>query len=188
LPHETLPILQNADIVVFPEYGLSTLSMPTDRNLSKPYLLQVPEIGLNPCTTNIAASSPPIEELSCAAKNHSIYVVVNIGEIRNCNSKTMKTCPDDNVWQYNTNVVFDREGNVVAKCLKRHLYFEDQFDIAPDGQQGCKFITDFGVNFGLFISFDVNYYEPAIRLVSEGVRNFIFTAAWFDALPFVMGK
>jgi len=45
-------VRQNADIIVFPEYGLTTIGMPRERELARPYLVVVPQIGSNPCLTN----------------------------------------------------------------------------------------------------------------------------------------
>ena len=50
--------------------------------------------------------------LSCAAGNHSIYVVVNIPEISPCAGAD---CPSDGAFFYNTDIAFDRSGALVAR-------------------------------------------------------------------------
>jgi len=185
--------MQGADIIVFPEYGLSTLAVPRDRNSSKPYLQLIPSIGSNPCDAishNSEFSSKITNRLSCTAKNSSIYLVANLGEIRPCDGKP--NCPADGVFQYNVNVVFAKNGTIVAKYAKQHLYFENQFDAPNNDEQdmgNAIFETDFGVKFGVFICFDIIFYKPAIQMaVDYGISSFIFTSAWVDELPFLTGK
>ncbi|XP_021966975.1 pantetheinase isoform X3 [Folsomia candida] len=168
------------DIIVFPEYGLTTLGIPRDRDAAKPFLLSVPPIGSNPCREQLGSQA--VQEMSCAAQSFNIYVVVNCGEIRDCTGQP--NCPPDNVFQFNSNIVFDRVGNLVAKYEKANLYFEDQFD-KPDPVQLNTFVTDFGVTFGLFTCFDIIFHDPAVALVEMGVQHFIFPTAWVDELPFL---
>jgi len=53
----------------------------------------------------------------------------------------------------------------------------------------CTFDTDFGVKFGMFICFDILFEDPAARLVREtGVKDFIFSTAWFSEIPLLVGK
>lgn len=62
------------------------------------------------------------ERLSCMARNNSIYVVANIGDKKPCNSSD-PGCPRDGRYQYNTNVVFDPEGKLVARYHKVGRHF-----------------------------------------------------------------
>ena len=61
-----------------------------------------------------------IQSLSCAAKTSSIYVVVNLYMKRNCTREKManendtRPCSRNNWNLYNTNVVFDRSGQVIS--------------------------------------------------------------------------
>lgn len=57
------------------------------------------------------------ERLSCMARNNSIYVVANMGDKKLCNSSD-PSCPSDGRYQYNTDVVFDPEGKLVARYHK----------------------------------------------------------------------
>lgn len=68
------------------------------------------------------APTPVLERLSCMARNNSIYVVANIGDKKSCNSSD-PSCPSDGRYQYNTDVVFDSEGKLVARYhkVKRHF-------------------------------------------------------------------
>jgi len=51
-----------------------------------------------------------ITALSCIAKHYRIYVVVNVPEVAPCD----KSSSDCFVY-YNSNVVFDRDGTIVAR-------------------------------------------------------------------------
>lgn len=51
------------------------------------------------------------------------------------------------------------------------------------------FHTDFGIEFGTFICFDVLFKEPALTLTrSMRVTDVVFPAAWFSEIPFLTGK
>jgi hypothetical protein len=44
----------------------------------------------------------------------------------------------------------------------------------------CTFDA-FGVTFGLFICFDSLFPQPALSLLQQGVRNFVFPTSWVGA-------
>lgn len=50
------------------------------------------------------------------------------------------------------------------------------------------FHTDFGITFGMFTCFDIDFKEPALTLASLGVRHFVFPNCWSSELPFLTGK
>uniref|UniRef100_A0A0P5E0J0 Putative Argonaute-2 n=1 Tax=Daphnia magna TaxID=35525 RepID=A0A0P5E0J0_9CRUS len=185
-----------ADIIVFPEYGLTTLSLSSlSRLAARPFLQQFPSINTSvpqlSCDGNKTVPDNEIvfTGLSCYARRNAIYVVANVGEIVMCPSGQNTTengvCPEDGAFQYSSNVVFDRNGVLIARYRKTHLFLEPLFQ-SPIITDLTVFPTDFGVNFGLMTCFDIMFYEPALSLYyQQGIRNFIFPTAWVDELPFL---
>lgn len=50
------------------------------------------------------------------------------------------------------------------------------------------FQTDFGVNFGIFICFDILFHEPALQLTRlRQITDFVYPTAWFSEVPFLTG-
>lgn len=107
---------QNADIIVFPEDGLTSLHMPNRSHMDS-WTTLVPSIHDNyvPCTDTNIDVSETLKRLSCAAKQNRIYVVINIAEKRLNNDE----CLSNLTWHYhNTNVVFDRMGKIMLDIAK----------------------------------------------------------------------
>lgn len=70
---------------------------------------------------------------------------------------------------------------MIAKYHKRHLFFEDQFDVPETN--AVYFDTPFG-RFGIVVCFDLLFMNPAASLViNHNVSNILFPTAWMDALP-----
>jgi predicted amidohydrolase len=80
---------QQVDILVFPEYGLTTLVVdPED------YAVKITNTNENVV----------IKKLRLLARDHHIYVVVNL----------LEEVGEQEIY-YNTNLVFDRTGSVISK-------------------------------------------------------------------------
>lgn len=48
-----------------------------------------------------------LQQLSCMARRHELYLVANMADLQPCPLKTApSTCPPDGRWQFNTDVVF----------------------------------------------------------------------------------
>ncbi|VVC33943.1 Hypothetical protein CINCED_3A002730 [Cinara cedri] len=173
----------DVDILVFPEAGLSGVILPQDRKEIRKFLMEIPSPESNtiPCFNEYC--STVLSKLSCAARLHHMYVVVNLPEIEYCNKEDSAQCSEDSANYYNTNVVFDREGRIIARYRKFNLFIELGFNHTKLSEL-CTFDTDFGVRFGMFICFDILFQDPAARLVQEsGVKDVIFSAAWFSEVP-----
>ncbi|XP_046335701.2 pantetheinase-like [Haliotis rufescens] len=176
---------EGADIIVFPEDGI--YGMIFNRNTIKPFLEEIPDPRItewNPCLTSGSDTDTTIQrELSCMARENAMYVIANMGDRKPCHHSNDPKCPDDDQYQYNTDVAFNPEGVLVARYHKRHLFQEDQFDTPP--LELATFETPFG-KFGLFTCFDILFYNPGVELIQkEGIRNMVFPTAWMDRLPYL---
>uniref|UniRef100_A0A3Q3LW19 Biotinidase n=1 Tax=Mastacembelus armatus TaxID=205130 RepID=A0A3Q3LW19_9TELE len=125
-----------------------------------------------------------LQRLSCIARRYKLYVVANMADLQPCPLKThpSSSCPPDGRWQFNTNVVFSSDGQLVARYHKQNLYFENSFDTPPQPEI-ITFDTPFAGKFGLLICFDILFHEPTVTLVERGVRQLIFPTAWMNQLP-----
>ncbi|XP_043659406.1 vanin-like protein 2 [Drosophila teissieri] len=173
---------QNAtstDIIVFPESTLNDMGPMT--------FVPSPEDQISPCSSdpNATLYEEFLVTLSCAARNASKYVVINLTEKQKCEDvpEDTRPCASNGLNVFNTNVVFDRQGVVVSRYRKVHLYGEPKNStFLPELS---TFETDFGVTFGHFICFDILFYTPAHQLVDQGVTDFVYPAMWFSQLPFL---
>uniref|UniRef100_G3TIK0 Pantetheinase n=2 Tax=Loxodonta africana TaxID=9785 RepID=G3TIK0_LOXAF len=174
---------QGAHIIVTPEDGIYGWGFT--REAIYPYLEDIPDSQVNwiPCNDPSRFGHTPVQErLSCMAKNNSIYVVANIGDKKPCDTSDSQ-CPTDGRYQYNTNVVFDSEGKLVARYHKQNLFMgEDQFN-SPKKPEIVTFNTTFG-KFGIFTCFDILFEDPAVTLVKDfHVDTILFPTAWMNVLP-----
>lgn len=84
---------------------------------------------------------------------------------------------------YNTALVFDDKGKLVAKYRKFHLFGEDDVFTRPEKPDLVTFENKYG-KFGLAICFDLLWDYPVKDLVEqEKIDHLIFPTSWFDALP-----
>ncbi|KAH8235434.1 hypothetical protein KR032_000196 [Drosophila birchii] len=168
------------DIIVFPESTLNALGSTT--------FVPNPEDGINPCL-NGSQYEEFLVTLSCAARNASKYIVINLTEKQKCEDTPddPRPCASNGLNIFNTNVVFDRQGVVVSRYRKVHLYAESKnLTYHPEL---ITFETDFGVTFGQFICFDILFYTPAHQLIVEqGITDFVYPTMWFSQLPFLTGE
>ncbi|XP_032956316.1 pantetheinase-like isoform X3 [Rhinolophus ferrumequinum] len=174
---------QGAHIIVTPEDGIYGWNF--NRESIYPYLEDIPNPQVNwiPCNhPNRFGHTPLQERLSCLAKENSIYIVANIGDKKPCNSSDPQ-CPSDGRYQYNTDVVFDSQGKLVARYHKQNLFMgEDQFN-KPTESEVVTFDTPFG-RFGMFTCFDILFHDPAVTLVEDfHVDTIVFPTAWMNVLP-----
>jgi len=167
------------DILVFPEATLN--------NHATAEFVPEPEDDVNPC---LAGLGPILSQLSCVARQKQMYIVVNLYEQSYCPDRQQirfndtRPCPGNGLNIYNTNVVFDSRGRLMAKYRKYNLYGEAGV-IQPLYPESVPFDTSFGVKFALMICFDILFEKPVIDLVNQGVTNFIIPKMWFSKAPFL---
>ncbi|GFT15351.1 vascular non-inflammatory molecule 2 [Nephila pilipes] len=187
---------KEADIIVFPESGLLPFKKPSREWLLN-FIEDIPDPKkaiVNPCEEASQFNNLPIlRKLSCLARDNNIYVVANTADFKKCdinsncnrnkNSKNCTSCPDDGHFFYNTNVVFDRDGTLVAKYYKRHLYFEAEMN-TPDFPENAYFDTEFG-KFTTVICFDLIFKDSVKALEEPSVLNVAYPTYWFDHTPLI---
>lgn len=181
---------QGADILIFPEYGITGF-VEEERDYVVPYLETVKDPsflkskGSIPCHEKLSRQTLIQYRLSCIALKHNVTIVANLMTVQACDNKTDPHCPRDGRYQYNTDVAFSHEGELVAKYHKENLYTGEAkvFNPGQNQTEVAAFRTSFGY-FGLFTCFDLLFPYPAERLVGElGVDTMVFPTAWMNQLP-----
>lgn len=172
------------DIIVFPEMTLNGMNTSVET--------PEPNANISPCDS---ASFPPeslLKKISCSAKDHNRYVVVNAVTKAKCPDADMianedpRKCTkrDDGMSYYNTNLVFDRKGTLISRYRKYNLFGESVDK--PFKPAMITFETDFRVKFGHFVCFDLMFREPALELIRKSaVTDIVFTSMWFSEMPFL---
>ncbi|KAL4629728.1 biotinidase-like [Arapaima gigas] len=176
---------QGAQIIVFPEDGIHGFNYT--RESIAAYLETVPDpaaVRWSPCSQpEEIPHTEVLRRLSCMAKKNAIYVVANMPDRQDCDKKNDTHCPPDGRYQFNTDVVFDTNGTIVARYHKQNLYFEAAFDTPPECEH-VTFDTPFAGRFGVLTCFDILFYKPAVFLVEKlGVRQLVYPTAWMNQLP-----
>lgn len=170
-----------ADVIVFPEYGLYPFVTREKFRIVAQYVPDPRRIHWNPCTDPSRDKNISIvKDLSCMAKQYNIYLAANLVTVLNCN-KTKSVCPPDGIFLYNTNVIFDRKGKLVARYRKYHLYQETGID-APQLPDFVTFNTDFGT-VGTFICYDLEWMQSVELVEKYKIDTIIYTAWWGGELP-----
>ncbi|XP_019364204.1 PREDICTED: biotinidase isoform X2 [Gavialis gangeticus] len=175
---------QGAQIIVFPEDGIHGFNFT--RKSIFPYLEFVPHprsMTWNPCRQpHLFNDTEVLQRLSCMALRNKIFLVANIGAKQPCEHSDVR-CPPDGRYQFNTDVVFDDSGTLVARYRKQNLYFEYSYD-TPSIVDYSIFDTPFAGKFGIFTCFDILFYEPAVRLIKQyNVKQVVYPTAWMNQLP-----
>ncbi|XP_031620024.1 vanin-like protein 2 [Contarinia nasturtii] len=155
--------LNGVDIVVLPEGILNTANTA----------IPLPNSTLYCDDPNADAV---LRKLSCAAQKAKKYVVINL--YANEKDEHFST------HLYNMAIVFDRQGTVIAKYRKYHLFGERGVE-RPKVPDLTTFTTDFGVTFGVAICFDLMFANPMETLIAHGIKNFVYPTYWFSGLPYL---
>ena len=179
--------VQGVQLIVFPEDGITGAAFVTRATLH-PYLEDIPAVtgvAMNPCLNDTFADRPILKKLSCMARQYAMVLVVNMGDVQVCSSSTDSHCPSDGHYQFNTDVVFDSDGSLLAKYHKTHLFAGEAlvFDFPPSVEV-VTFKVSFGVTFGIFTCYDILFCDPPFELIQENVKNIIFPTYWGNEFPF----
>ncbi|XP_063368490.1 vanin-like protein 2 isoform X1 [Cydia amplana] len=173
---------QNADIIVFPEMTLTRGERKVDVPIYD-LLKQQPIPALQPTSYDEI-----LVTISAAARQHQIYVLINVQEVMNCTSipeDSEEYCPEKKEYLFNTNVIFDRTGAVIDRYRKINLFGEFTRTPALHPDLGI-FSTDFGVTFGHYICFDLMFQVPAIQVVEKyKITDVLFSTMWFSEMPYL---
>lgn len=172
----------NVQVIVFPEFGLTAVKNASTREDLYPFAEQIPIVDAShpiaPCGNASYASSSILYRMSCAAKESGMLTLVNTIDWVNCNPASDSACPSDNHYQYNTDILFDEQGVLVAKYHKSHEWptFLGVYD-QPAEPSEVSYLSNFGVEFGLFICFDIVFEDPPKVLRSRGISHFLYAVA-----------
>uniref|UniRef100_A0A2D4P0Y7 Biotinidase n=2 Tax=Micrurus surinamensis TaxID=129470 RepID=A0A2D4P0Y7_MICSU len=175
---------EGAQIIIFPEDGIQGFNFT--RASIYPYLDFIPNLDSmtwNPCKEfYLFNDTEVLHQLSCMALTNQMFLVVNLGTKEPC-MQSDPHCPPDGRYQFNTNVVFNNNGTLIARYRKQNLYFEYAFNTPPEIDY-TVFYTPFAGRFGIFTCFDILFYEPAITLINQyNVTQVAYPTAWMNQLP-----
>ena len=175
---------QGVQIIVFPEGAIIGV-LYMSRSEVFPFLEQIPDVrNSNPiiCDNPMFNDRTILRTLSCFARDYGVVLVANMGDKQECNGAS---CPRDGHYQFNTNVVFETDGRLIAKYHKQNLFAAEKmyWDAGTSSVVASSFSTSFGVTFGTFTCFDILSITCSQL---SGIHNFIFPTAWGNNYPFYM--
>jgi predicted amidohydrolase len=162
----------SVDLIVFPEYGLGNIIALYNNTPAamKEYCENI-KIQHNPCQQADQANIQ-LYTISCLARKYSMGIVINL-----CTSSSNSSL-------YNTDVIFDIDGSIVARYYKSHLFGESAVFIAPRPIQPVSFhFSHIPAKFGVFTCFDIDFAEPINQLLGSGIKNFIYPSWWVNQPP-----
>ena len=130
-----------------------------------------------------------LRNISCASREYRMYVVIALSEMVDCemtDTRDAGACGGGAGYiTYNTNVVFDRDGKVIARYRKYNLFGEAGVSVPPEVILST-FRTDFNVTFGQFICFDLMFDKPSLQLINDlGVTDIVYSTYWYSEAPFL---
>jgi hypothetical protein len=179
----SLAAKNGVQVLVFPEFGLTPGDMAVRSDLY-PYIEIIPEVATKarPCNDATFNDRPILQRISCAAQQNKQLVLINMIDNVACDISTDAACPSDNHYQYNTDVVFDESGTLIAKYHKSHEWpgLKKAYD-QPVAPSEVTFTASFGVEFGLFICFDIMFEDPPKVLRANGMI-FYFTFTFLSCI------
>ncbi|CAL1295719.1 unnamed protein product [Larinioides sclopetarius] len=187
------------DIIVFPEKGLFPMKMDNATWFLN-YAEDIPDGSkeANPCKEEEFSNSPILKNLSCIAQKNNFFVVATLIDVKkcevqkNCKNKINKNscvtdssdCPDSDYYNFNTLVVFNREGNLIVRYYKRHPFGPLEPGIStPQYPEPAYFDTGFGT-FATDIGFDFLFNDSVIDVKKRPwTTGITYGNWWFDHTP-----
>lgn len=178
-----------SQIFVSPEYGITADGIKTGSNeqfdwtraavvnFSEP----VPALLSTPCDDDEAASFPLTAWASCTARELGMVFVLNFIDSVPCKDMPDMDCKfGDGLLLFNAAIAVDEQGRLIAKYHKHHLFGdESKYMDRGNSPNGTQFKTSFGVEFGMFICFDIMFnFFP-----SPDIKHFAFPTDWVNARP-----
>lgn len=173
-----------ADIIVFAEDGILGVF---DRDNAHIVGETVPDHQGQFCDGKYATSNRIIHRLSCISSTHKIYIAANLIDIQPCSNSTNDknhTCPHDGFYAFNTAVLFDKSGTLLAKYHKIHLFGE--LSKNPAIEEKLVYVkTEIG-NLGLQVCFDLLYKTPGHLMAKQKlIDTLLFPTSWVEESPFL---
>ncbi|KAG5899628.1 hypothetical protein JTB14_036001 [Gonioctena quinquepunctata] len=172
---------QDLDIIVFPE----SMLIPPDNKIE--LSSEVPEPFKEfICNSTNGKYKEYLKNISCAAIEFNVTIVINVVEKENCTSTTSTgVCPDSGFVYYNTDIAFNEDGVVSGRYRKWNLYGETNISV-PSNVELVTITTRKNDTFGIFTCFDILFSQPALNLTKDlNVKNVIFPTNWVSELPYL---
>jgi pantetheine hydrolase len=175
----SLAAANGVQVLVFPEFGLVSSKQDTRESLYG-FAERIGSVDsanpVTPCDQKDNYSDRPIlYRMSCAAKKHNLSILVNLVDWVDCDASNDAACPSDKHYQYNTAIVFNEKGALVSRYYKSHewpglLTAYDQYPLETQ----VTYKSSFGVEFGIFICFDIMWDNPPKQLRANGIEHFLY--------------
>lgn len=178
-------VFKGADILVVPEDGIVFSENSRDETLR--FGEFIPNHPTQMCQSQYARTHPIVHRLSCIAKSNHLYLEANVIDIQPCRNLNKTSCPkwSDGQFAFNTAVLFDKFGTLLAKYHKIHLFPTELYKNTPPTVELVSVATPIG-RLGLQTCFDLLYKSPGHELVSQGlVDTILFSTSWYDQHPFM---
>ncbi|CAL1295716.1 unnamed protein product [Larinioides sclopetarius] len=195
----SLAAWNNVNIIVFPEKGLFPMKMDNATWFLN-YAEDIPhgKERANPCNDNKFSSSPILTNLSCTAQKYNFFVVATLIDVKMCEvHKRCKNrrdknscvtdssdCPDSGYFNFNTLVVFNGKGTLVARYYKRHPFTPLEKGISTPKYPEPAYFNDGTCSYATDIGFDFLFNNSFIDIQKRPKTSAISYANWwFDHTP-----
>lgn len=139
-----------------------------------------PDLILMPEFFNTGISVPEFKKLAEEGEGETVDFFKEIAKEHGCYLLTGSIIERDGENLYNTSRLLDRQGNVVAKYRKIHLYDSfggQEYLYNTPGDEIVVVDTDFG-KIGMSVCFDIKFPNHYIELIKRGAQIIVEPAAW----------